>query len=84
MGAKRLNTYGKMTYLKMKNIDKAIRQKPSKKNVYKTERHNIYNLIVGHNNDQLKKKSAIEANLQAVNSGRDPIVYLMILRKLCF
>ena len=47
MGAKRLNTYGKMTYLKMKNIDKAIRQKPSKKNVYKTERHNIYKSYCG-------------------------------------
>ena len=40
-----------MAYLKEKNIDKAIRQKLRKKNVYETDTHKIYNIIVGQTNE---------------------------------
>ena len=46
-----------MTYLKNKNIDKAIRQKLSKKDIYETDMHKIYNIIVGQTNNQLKEKA---------------------------
>ena len=36
-----------ITYLEKKNIDEDIHQKLRKKDVYKTEMHKIYNLIVG-------------------------------------
>ena len=39
-----------MTYLKKKNIYEAIRQKLRKKDVYETNMHKIYNLIVGQKN----------------------------------
>ena len=48
------NTDGEMTYLKKKNIYKNIRKKLSKRDVYETDMHNIYNLIVGQKNDQLQ------------------------------
>ena len=73
-----------ITYLEKNIIDKAIRQKLKKKDSYKTDVHNIYNLIVGQTNEQLQEKVALETNFQAVNTGRDPIWYLMILKKLCF
>ena len=38
------------TYLEKKNIDEDIRQKLSKKDVYKSDMHKIYNLIVGQTN----------------------------------
>ena len=41
MGADRPNIDGEMTYLKNKNIDEAIPQKLRKKDVYKTDMHNI-------------------------------------------
>ena len=41
-----------MTYLEKNNIDEAIRQKLSKKDVYETDMHKIYNLIMVHTNDQ--------------------------------
>ena len=40
-----------MTYLWNKNINKAIHQKPSKKDVHEIYMHNIYNLIVGQTNE---------------------------------
>ena len=36
-----------ITYLEKKNIDEDIHQKLRKKDVYRTEMHKIYNLIVG-------------------------------------
>ena len=42
-----------MTYLKQKNIDKAICQKLRSKDVYETDMNKIYNLFVGHTNDKL-------------------------------
>ena len=47
LGIKHPKTYWDMTYLKKKNINEAIRQKLSKKDVYKLDTHKIYNLIVG-------------------------------------
>ena len=62
-----------MTYLKNKNIDKAIRQKPRKKDAYETDMHKIYNLIVVQKNKQLKDKAVLDATFQAVKTGRDTI-----------
>ena len=49
---------GGMTYLQKKNIDEAIRQNLRKKNVYESEIHKIYNLIVVQANEQLQEKAA--------------------------
>ena len=46
--------YSEMTYLEKNNIDEAIRQNMRKKDVYALSMHNIYNLIVGHTNEQLQ------------------------------
>ena len=45
---------------------------------------NIYNLIVGQTNEQLKEKAESDATLQAIKTDRDPIGYLVILKKICF
>ena len=50
MGTELPKTEAKMTHLEKKNTNKAILQKMRKKYVYKTDMHNIYNLIVGQNN----------------------------------
>ena len=62
-----------MTYLKQKDIDKAIRQKLRKKYVYETDMHMIYNILVGNTNNQLQEKAALEATFQVFKTGRDPI-----------
>ena len=51
--AKRPKTDVETTYLKNNNIDEAIRQKFKKRDLYETNMHNIYNLIVGQTNKQL-------------------------------
>ena len=65
-------------------IDESIRHKPRKKNVYESDMHNIYNLIVGQTNEQIQEKAALDATLQAVKTDQDPIGYLMILKRICF
>ena len=50
---KRPKTDGQMTYLEKNNIYEAICQNLRKKDVYESEMHNIYNLIVGQMNEQL-------------------------------
>ena len=84
LGTERPKTDGKMTYLEKKNIDEAIRQKLRKKDVYKSDMHKIYNLIVCQTNEQLQEKAASDATFQAVKTDRYPIGYLMILKKICF
>ena len=73
-----------MTYLKKKNIDEVIRQNLRNKDIYKSDMHKIYNLIMGQTNEQLQEKAASDATFQAVKTDRDPIGYLMILKKICF
>ena len=63
-GAKRPKTNKEMTYLENNNIDKAVCQKPRKKDAYKTNMHKIYNLMVGQINDKLKENAALDATLQ--------------------
>ena len=46
--------------------------------------HKIYNLIVGETNEQLQEKAVSDATLQAVKTDRDPIGYLIILKRLWF
>ena len=70
------------TNTEITNIDKDILQKMRKNDVYANVMHNIYNLIVGHTNEQLQEKAASDATLQEVKTGRDPIWYLMILKKI--
>ena len=41
---------GEMTYLEKNNIDRAIRQTLRNKDVYKSDMHKIYNIIVGQTN----------------------------------
>ena len=45
-----------MTYLKNKNIGEAIYQKLRNKDVYETDMHKIYNIIVVQKNKQLQEK----------------------------
>ena len=44
--------------------------------------HKIYNLIVGQTNEQLQEKAVSDATFQGVKTDRDPIGYLMILKKI--
>ena len=83
-GIKRPKTETDVNYLENRSIDKAIRQKLRNKDMYETDLHKIYNLIVGQTNEKFQEKAAYDTTLQAVNTGRDPIGYLMILKKLCF
>ena len=55
-----------------------------KKGVYESDMHKIYNLIAGQKNEQLQEKAALDATFQAVKTDRDPVGYLMILKRLCF
>ena len=73
LGIERPKTDGEMTYLEKNNIDEAIRQKLRKKDFYKSDMHNIYNLVVSQTNEQLQEKAASDATFQAVKTDRDPI-----------
>ena len=84
LGTERPKTDGEMTYLKKNNMDEAIRQKLRKKDVYESDLHKIYNLILGQKKEQLQEKAALDATFQAVKTDRDPIGYLMIPKKICF
>ena len=57
-----------MTHLEIKNIDEAIRQNLKKKDVYKSDMHKVYNLIVGQTNEQLQEKAVSDATFQAVKT----------------
>ena len=82
MGDGHPKTDGKMTYPEKRNINKAIHQKLSKKDVYETDMHKIYNIIVGQTNGKFHEKAASGATFQVINSVRYPIGYLIILKKL--
>ena len=73
-----------ITYLKNDNIDEAIRQKLRKKDEYETDKHKIYNIIVGHTNEVPQEKAASDATFQTVKTSWYPIEYLKILEKLWF
>ena len=47
-------TDGEMTYVEKKNIDESIQQKLRKKDVYESDMHKIYNLILVQTNKQLQ------------------------------
>ena len=76
--------YEEMNYLKKKNTDESISQNMRKKDVYESDMHKIYNLIVGQKNEQLQEKAASDTNFQAVKTDQYPIGYLMILKRICF
>ena len=84
MGADYPKTETEVTYPKKNNIDEAIHQKLSKKDVYKTDMNKIYNIILGQTNDKLQKKVASDSTFQAVKTGLYPIGYLTILNNICF
>ena len=71
-----------MTYLKKKITDEATFQKLRKKDVYESEMHKIYNIIIGQTNEQLQEKAASDATLQAVNTDQESKVYLVILKRI--
>ena len=50
MGIERPRMDINMKYLEKKTIGEAICQKLRNKDVYKTDMHKVYNLIVGHKN----------------------------------
>ena len=80
MGVHTLKTDKEMTYLENKNINKAICQKLSKKDVYETYTHKIYNIIVVQKNEQLQEKSASDTIFQVVKTVRNHIGYLTTLK----
>ena len=43
------------------------------KDVYETDMHKIYNLIVGHTNEMLQEKAASYTNLKVLKLVQDPI-----------
>ena len=68
LGTERPKTDEEMTYPEKKNIDEAIRQKLRKKDLYESDMHKIYNLIVVQTNEQLHEKAALDDTFQAVNT----------------
>ena len=64
-------------------IDEAIFQNLRKKDVYKSDMHKIYNIIVVQMNEQLQEKAESDATLQSIKTDLEPIVYMMILKRLC-
>ena len=81
---KRPTTDADMTHLEKNNIDEVTCQKLRKKYVYENDMQKIYNILVYQTNDQLHDNSASEATLQVVKTGRYPIGYLMIPKKILF
>ena len=73
-----------MTYPEKKNINEVINHKPRKKDIYETNMHNIYNLIVADTNKPLQDKAASDTTFQAVKIDQDPIRHLIIFRNICF
>ena len=61
LGIERPKIDGETTYLENNNIVEAIRQKLRKKDLYQSDLHKIYNLIVGQTNDHLQEKAASDA-----------------------
>ena len=84
LGAELSKIDGEMTYLEKNNIDEAIHQNLRKKDVYESDMHKIYNLIVGQTDEQLKEKATSDATFQAIKADQYLIGYLMILKRLCF
>ena len=77
---KRPKTDVDMTDLNKNDIDEAIHQKLRNKDVWKSDMHTIYNLIVVQMNEQLQEKAASDTTFQDVKTDQDPIGYLMILK----
>ena len=69
---------------KKKNIGEAICKNQRKKDVYQSDMHKIYNIIVGQTNEQIQEKAASDATFQTVNTDQYLIGYLMILKRICF
>ena len=61
LGTERPKIDGEMNYPEKNNIDEAIRQNLRKKEVYESDTHKIYNLIVGQTNEHLQDKAASDA-----------------------
>ena len=59
LGTERPKIDGEMTYIEKNNINEAIRQKLRKKDVYESDMHKIYNMIVGQTNEQIQEKAAL-------------------------
>ena len=52
--------------------------------MYETDINKIYNFIVIQTNNKLQKKAASDATFQEIKTDQDPIVHLMILKKIFF
>ena len=61
LGIERPKIDGEMTYLEKNNIDESICQNLRKKDVYESDMHKIYNLILGRTNEQLQEKVVSDA-----------------------
>ena len=79
LGTELPKTDAEMNFLEKKNIDESIRQNMRKKDIYKSDMHNIYNLNLVQTNEQLQEKAASDATFKAVKTYQDPIGFLMIL-----
>ena len=64
-------------------MDYVIRHQLRNKNVYEINMHRTYNFILVQTNEQLQEKAESNSTFQTVNTGRDHIGYLIILKKLC-
>ena len=83
-GIERMKTYAEMTYIYKKISDEVICQNLKKKDVYKSDMHKIYNLIVGQTDEQLQDKTVSDAAFQAVKTDWEPICHLMVFKRICF
>ena len=72
-GVERPKTEAKMTYFENTNIDEVTHQNMRKKDVYETDMHKIYNIILGQTNKHLQDKATSDRTFQAVKTGCYPI-----------
>ena len=81
-GCKRPKTDSKMAYLENKDTNEVIYKKLSKRDEYETDMNIIYNLIVGHTNEQIQEKAESDATFHTVKASRYPIGYMNILKNI--
>ena len=72
-GIERPKTDAEITYLQNKNINEAIHQNCTNKDIYESDMNKIYNIIVGQINEQLQENLLLDSTFQAFKTDKDSI-----------
>ena len=73
MGTESPKTDVETTYPKEKNIDEAIHQKLRNKDVYETDMHKIYNIIVGKKNEHFRRRRHLMPPYMCSSQAETPL-----------